>query len=200
MDKKLLKPRKDRTGETYGKLTVLSFSKYVGDSILKTRTSLWLCECECGNKIEVRNSNLTSLSTKSCGCLLKEHNKKLAISRVSDKSSFNHLYNEYKRNAIKYGRVFKLTEEEFKILTSNNCHYCGIPPSKEIISNGSKIFKGGGYKYNGIDRFNNELGYELDNSVTCCWKCNNAKKDMHISDFKDWIKQIHSFYINKSFE
>lgn len=197
MEKKRLTPKKDRTGETYGKLTVLKFSKYVGESELKTRTSLWLCECECGNTIEVRNSNLTSSSTKSCGCLLKEHNKKLGLSRISDNSSFKHLYNEYKRNALKNNRVFKLTEEEFKYLTSSNCHYCGIGPSKEIIGNGSKIFKGGSYKYNGIDRFNNELGYEKENSVPCCWKCNNAKKDMGVLEFKKWIEQIYKFYINK---
>lgn len=30
---------------------------------------LWLCACECGARVEVPASNLTSTKTKSCGCL-----------------------------------------------------------------------------------------------------------------------------------
>jgi hypothetical protein len=92
-------------------------------------------------------------------------------------------------------REFKLNEDEFRKLTSSNCHYCVIEPSKEIKGNGSKIFKGGSYKYNGVDRFDNSKGYELNNCVPCCWKCNNAKNNMNIFEFKEWINKIYTHYI-----
>lgn len=34
---------------------------------------MWLCECECGNEVIVRQSNLTSGNTRSCGCLKIKH-------------------------------------------------------------------------------------------------------------------------------
>lgn len=49
----------DRTGQRYGKLTVL---KFIGDK-------KWLCRCDCGNEIIVRSCNLSNGHTNSCGCL-----------------------------------------------------------------------------------------------------------------------------------
>jgi len=73
MKPKLLKPSTDKTGWISGRLTVLKFSKYIDNPGVKTRTALWLCQCECGNTIEVRNSNLNSKATKSCGCIRSEY-------------------------------------------------------------------------------------------------------------------------------
>lgn len=33
----------------------------------------WLCECECGNKLNVRGSTLKNGNTKSCGCLRRKN-------------------------------------------------------------------------------------------------------------------------------
>jgi len=54
----------DKTGQVFGKLTVLSFAG-VGDR----KKSMWLCQCECGNKATVMSTHLSRGSTKSCGCL-----------------------------------------------------------------------------------------------------------------------------------
>lgn len=59
------KGKNDLTGQQFNKLKVLS---YAGDS-------KWLCECECGNRVEVRTSSLNSGKTKSCGCLRGENTK-----------------------------------------------------------------------------------------------------------------------------
>lgn len=34
---------------------------------------VWLCQCECGNEVHVPHNSLVTGNTKSCGCLLKEH-------------------------------------------------------------------------------------------------------------------------------
>ena len=67
MELKLHGNVKNLTGQRFGKLAVIEPSKkrYRGNFV-------WLCECDCGNKIKVQSNNLVSGSTKSCGCLRKE--------------------------------------------------------------------------------------------------------------------------------
>jgi len=50
MNNKIIKIKRDRTGETIGFLTVLSFAgrKLMGGQL----RSMWLCRCRCGKEIE----------------------------------------------------------------------------------------------------------------------------------------------------
>lgn len=57
---------KDISGMEFGRLTVLNKTNYKG------KNTKWLCQCRCGNTIEVSKPNLISGNTKSCGCLNKE--------------------------------------------------------------------------------------------------------------------------------
>ena len=57
----------DLTGQRFGKLTVIKFSKDVQSGNRKRK--YWLCQCDCGNTKEVRTDCLTSGNVKSCGCL-----------------------------------------------------------------------------------------------------------------------------------
>ena len=52
-------------GDKYNLLTVIGESPKRGNNGLK----FWICQCECGNKKEVRGDKLQSGHTKSCGCL-----------------------------------------------------------------------------------------------------------------------------------
>lgn len=54
----------DETGNKYGKLTVLEFAGWSNK-----HGSIWRCQCDCGNIIEVEGTNLRTGNTKSCGCL-----------------------------------------------------------------------------------------------------------------------------------
>lgn len=86
----------------FGKLTVV---KRVEDHICYPsgyRTSQWLCECDCGNKVVVIGKNLTKKNgTKSCGCFAKEN-----MSKVKKK------YNTYDLTG-EYGIGYTLKGEEF---------------------------------------------------------------------------------------
>ena len=53
------------------------------------------------------------------------------------------------------------------------------------------------YKYNGIDRVDNKIGYELDNCVSCCIKCNKAKSYFGQDEFLNHIKKIYKHSIEK---
>ena len=58
---------KDRTGQTYGKLTVIKRGEdYISRS--GVRRVGWLCRCECGNLKTVSSENLQKGYTTSCGC------------------------------------------------------------------------------------------------------------------------------------
>ena len=61
----------DLTGQKFGKLTVI---EHKGKNAHKH--TLWLCRCECGNKIIIRSGDLVTGSTKSCGCSRQESLKK----------------------------------------------------------------------------------------------------------------------------
>jgi hypothetical protein len=54
---------KNEIGNVYGRLTVI---KEGGKT--KDRHKKWICQCECGNIIEVMGKSLRSGNTQSCGC------------------------------------------------------------------------------------------------------------------------------------
>lgn len=56
----------DLTGKTFTRLKVLQKTEKRGNEWC------WLCQCKCGNKVEVRGVSLREGKTKSCGCLKRE--------------------------------------------------------------------------------------------------------------------------------
>lgn len=72
----------DLTGETFGRLKVLRMGRIV-TSARKTafrkqkRKNYWVCQCECGNVKELSKDTLKQGSTKSCGCIRKEHGRSM---------------------------------------------------------------------------------------------------------------------------
>ena len=62
----------DETNNKYGRLLVL-YSHKVNNK------TVWRCQCDCGNQIDVPGTMLRSGNTKSCGCLQKEKASKSLI-------------------------------------------------------------------------------------------------------------------------
>lgn len=58
----------DETGKQYGYLTVLRKSETKN----KDRCVSWICQCKCGNIVEVKGIYLRNGASKSCGCYQKE--------------------------------------------------------------------------------------------------------------------------------
>lgn len=52
----------------FGRLTVI---KYLGRKN-KSRQSKWLCQCDCGNQVDVFRGSLRSGATTSCGCYFRD--------------------------------------------------------------------------------------------------------------------------------
>ena len=84
-------------------------------------------------------------------------------------------YIEYKSKARIRGFIFELTREDFELLISKSCVYCG---TKESI---------------GVDRIDNDIGYTIENCSSCCTMCNFMKKNFSLESFLGHCKAIVEF-------
>ncbi len=103
----------------------------------------------------------------SCIDCMKEYDK-------TRKPSFERYYGQYVCSSRKRKMKLNLTLEQFSKFWQKPCHYCGV----EI-------------KTVGLDRINNKLGYNIDNCVPCCKKCNYMKTNLTSYDFLKHIDKIH---------
>lgn len=181
-------------GDKYGKLTVLSLGKKSSGGRTFTMAE---CACECGAKRTVNVWDLRSGKTRGCG----KH------PRYEDRSvpALNNLYkHSYMGRAKKAGLSFKISFQQFKELTQQDCHYCGAPPSSVSYRGRRGHVKTGKgvsvYPYNGLDRVDSKQGYSLVNVVPCCGVCNHAKHTMGYDDFVAWLKRAARFISMKQEE
>lgn len=196
----------DLKGKVFGNLTVI---KAAGRIILNNNYKLsrvvWECLCSCGNTHLVQTAALNRNKINHCEECVNTYKKTSLVKNYFSKMSkeehthytFLNLYRRYKDNAKTYNRTFELTEEEFKQLTSSNCFYCDIKPHKKAQFYYHKKTKVEHYIYNGIDRKDNNKGYTLENSLPCCFSCNEMKKASTFENFVDKIKTIYNNLGNK---
>ena len=170
---------KNLIGERYGKLLVvecLGMRKRPNGVGMRV---YWKCLCDCGNVREVAGGDLRNVSRcKPC--------------KFSSKQGMKDVYGVYKHQSKKRNLDFLLTIEEFEIITSKNCYYCGSSPSNKRKRKNHTEFV-----YQGIDRLNSTIGYNVTNVVPCCEICNKAKRAMPLQDFINWIKRLVIYQTTK---
>jgi hypothetical protein len=169
----------DHTGKRFGKLIAI---KLLDKKDWNGSHAKWLCQCDCGNISHVTSNRLAMNKAKSCGCTTRYANG------IGNR---NNLYRNYIAGAIKRKYSFDLTIDEFHELTQKPCFYCGREPSQKITTKTNN----GPFIYNGIDRIDNNLGYTLSNSRTCCKECNMAKGSLSEQDFLILIKKIFNKHL-----
>ena len=156
-----------------------------------SKRAVWLFQCDCGKFVkrfftDVLRKDQRSAS-KSCGCTRKG---KPASSRLEmGESSFRCLFAGYIKTAKDRKLAWNLTRSEFKFLTSQDCHYCGIEPSQIRKAHKSSF---GTYTYNGIDRVDSAAGYSRWNVVPACRTCNMNKNITGEKEFLQWVGRIAS--------
>jgi hypothetical protein len=186
----------DLTGQRFGRLVALERAGAVRVGSKAWIKTTWLFRCDCGKEVVIISASVTTGLTQSCGCLNRERTAEALKKRRLDKgeASFNALLRMYKNNARAARRPFTLTSGDFRALTQQPCHYCGVLPSniyhREELTSGP-------YVYSGIDRVDNERGYELDNVVACCVQCNYAKRKLSQADFLAWIRRVYEHTISE---
>ena len=177
---------KDYTGYIFGNIKVLELYGYciVGGN----KMPIYRCECQLCHKIEFyrRDSLGGNHAIDGCRCERKPPTTRLEYGGAA----LNSVIKNYRQGAKVRGLIYALTREQFKILTSRKCYYCNASPSKSTKTANYNYF--GEYIYNGIDRINNELGYILDNCVSCCYPCNSMKGELTQKEFFEKIQLINS--------
>lgn len=164
--------RIDETGHIFGKLTVLSYAGRRG------RFTMWLTRCECGIEKSYRRDQLVGGHVVSCGCWRRD---RIPIKgRATRERLVNIKFKQYQRDATKDGKSWELTFEQFDSIISKPCFYCGASPEKAGHPIVRKTIQ---LHWNGVDRFENEIGYNLQNCVPCCSICNYMKRCLSAEAF-----------------
>jgi hypothetical protein len=145
--------------------------------------------CFCGKTFIAEGNDVNSAKIKSCGCnKVKNLIKKMKTNPELGMS--NSIRASYKNKAKKRGLQFNIGSEDFFKLITSNCEYCGTTPLNVKVDS-RKNSNNNSFLYNGIDRINNNVGYVLDNCVSCCFVCNQAKHTLNVDFFKSWVKRIY---------
>jgi hypothetical protein len=94
------------------------------------------------------------------------------------------IINDVKFKARQRGKEWAITHEQAFALITGTCVYCGHTPKwpEERV---------------GIDRVYSDTGYVIENCVPCCFRCNSAKNDMGLDEFKEHIKKMYAFMFLK---
>jgi hypothetical protein len=178
----------DLTGLKFNKLTVLNLINHNEEKTYKKR--YWLCLCDCGKNTKVSTSQIVSGKTTSCGCnraisnVINSANSRHKITKID--AGYNSIFSSYVSNAKLRNKAFDIEKTDFIKLLKGNCFYCNSEPKNVYFASYYNV------TYNGVDRRNNDLGYTLKNSVSCCKMCNIAKNNNTEEDFKNWIERVYN--------
>ncbi len=99
--------------------------------------------------------------------------EKILTSNALWRQTFKGKLLSYKRAAKKRDIEWLLTDEDFKLFWQQPCYYCG-----DVIET------------IGIDRIDNNKGYEISNCTPCCSVCNTMKMSMDTKEFLNKMKKI----------
>lgn len=168
-------------GQRFGRLVIVELHR-----IDERHRKFFICRCDCGGQKVIQASLMSSGNTKSCGCL--QADVKRAKRRPDNYGEITAIILGYQRHALNRGFDFLLSRDQVNQIVRQNCKYCGTPPSNfKTIKTSIAPFP-----YNGIDRVDSKKDYTIDNVVPCCSICNNAKSNLSLESFIDWIKRLRA--------
>ena len=160
----------------------------------------WECRCDCGEIFTCRENQIPN----RYGCISCTHSK-TGIETAQKKANglkhvglINRLLKDYKAGAVKRNHEFSLTFDTFVALLSGNCVYCGAEPVVREYEKQYMQVTEEPFKHNGIDRIDPTKGYTTDNCVSCCSKCNYAKHDMSLEEYKEWLERSYEHLMSSS--
>lgn len=138
------------------------------------RTAEWMFEfgkspCSlCVQEVDFSNNKI---SQREGDERLKRH----IVSVAKYRSTADYRWSILKSGARLRGLTLTLSKEEAIAIMKNPCFYCGFKSESSL---------------NGLDRANNSLGYEHENILPCCARCNRMKWIHSIQDFTQACKNV----------
>ena len=141
--------------------------------------------CECGSPFKLRITNKAKDVEEYKCPRCKRH--ALMLDHVGER----YIFKRIKQDARSMARVFDITLEWFVEECHKPCHYCGRANyNKQDIPSKTGFPLLQGFRYNGLDRIDNDIGYVEENCVSCCIVCNRAKNSMPYEDFIEWVNDM----------
>ena len=121
---------------------------------------------------------------KECRKQYHKDNKEHENSRVAQWRKDNPV--KQRLNSIEHaakcrGHNWDIPKDIGYSLISSSCTYCG-----QIQEN-----------FNGLDRIDSNKDYTLNNVTSCCKRCNQAKNDMNVIEFKKHVIKMYKYLIEK---
>ena len=92
-------------------------------------------------------------------------------------------YHKYRDRALRKQLEFTLIPTDYDKITNEPCYICGKEHSKT--------------HKNGIDRFDNNVGYIIDNCRSCCGECNYMKRNYSHNEMLEKFKMVYEKNKNK---
>jgi len=164
------KPKEDFTGRRFERLKVIRYipSQEREGYGAKKDSRVWLCQCDCGNYIKLRTTQLKEGKAKSCGCYVKELLFEQTKKNTTHGKKNTRLYSIW--HGIK-GRCLNETDKDYRKYGGR-----GIKVCKEWIDDFMNFYNwsmANGYRDDlTIDRVDNDGNYEPDN---CRWITNKEQ-------------------------
>lgn len=142
--------------------------------------------CNCGVKFTMNKSN-SFVSENQYACFNCKRTGRLAP-YVGER----YVFRRVRSDAATAGREFSIDFDWFVKVCHMPCQYCGRADinSARVPSKRSGEVLIEHFRYNGLDRINNYIGYVQFNCVPSCIICNRAKNSMSYADFMTWIKTV----------
>lgn len=177
----------------------------IGKSTIKDKkgTFKYVFKCVCGKEFLTYKRSVETQRCKSCGCktnaFISQANRGSVPKNRKTPTDISVAYIFYssKYAAKAKGFKFLLTRQDVESLIFKECFYCGSQPSRfpKRVRDSKPLT----IPINGIDRFDNNEGYIIQNCVPCCSDCNYLKSSRHGNRFIKNIKDIHEHLVKKGF-
>lgn len=164
---------KDITGQKFGRLLVLSFSR-----ISSERKAVWNVRCDCGVEKEVTGKELRSGHILSCGCLRDEktieRNTTHGMSKTKEYSCA--LAAKRRELSILYDSEWTFRMECEVRNFQDRCVICGKTQEENILETGKSLHK------DHILPLSKKHGLKPGNVVMLCGFHNESKNDKDLKD------------------
>lgn len=160
-----------------------------GDSeLLRFDEDYAVFKCKCGDTFQKLKYKPYSEAMKNMMCSACRHKN-----RVQPHQAERQIFRRVASDAKNRNLSFDISLEWFIIAIHIPCHYCGSADANSALvtlhDESGKPYRIP-YRYNGIDRMDNSIGYVEDNCLPCCFICNRAKRDMGYFEFEEYLINV----------
>ena len=86
-------------------------------------------------------------------------------------------YTSYIKSSVLRGKLFEISNDEFSNITAEPCYVCGKQNTQTHT--------------NGVDRYDNKIGYIRENCRSCCGSCNYMKGLLQYNTLFSYLQNIY---------